>query len=1155
RLLAVDPQRSVLVQAPAGSGKTTLLVERFLRLLATVNEPEEILAITFTRKAAAEMRARVLRFLDPDHAAENDQDARVLALGRALSARVQAWGLRTNPSRLLIRTIDSFNQSLARTMPVASALGPAPAATEHAAQLYRTAARRTLEQLDGNDRALASALRRLLAWQDNRLQSVEDLLTELLGTREQWLRVLQPVSQTRSTVTRALLEDDLALIVRHRLERLAAVVSDTLADAGVDPDVLVEALAAAARAHPGEPGDLRAFVTQPRFPSEDPSDRPLWRGLAQGLLTRQRDLRSSWTVRDGCPPGSSQKRVLTATREAIAALAEHAHDDLLTTFTHALRDLQDLPDSRYDDPTWDTLTALIDVLRAAAGHLNIVFAEAGRSDFAWLGDAAVRALGTDADSYTDLLLYLDRRIQHILVDEFQDTNSAQFELLRRLTSGWTPGDGRTLFVVGDPMQSIYRFREAEVGLFLESRDVGIGAVSLEAVTLQRNFRSRSEIVDWVNAHVGPIFPAQEDIAAGAVGYTASQATQGPGGQVDTLVTDTLEAEADAIGRLLADALAAHAKDPAFSAAIIVRARSHLGAILPALERHGVRYRAVKLDNLLDRPVTQDLLAITRCLLLPADRTALLALLRAPWCGLTLAELECIAGDGRDPLDAVAAIASLPDTARARAARVYAALRAARAAWRRRPLRELVEGVWLRLGGAAVALDPARAERDAAQFLALLERAEAEGALADWSALTERLAGVAAEGDPADANVRVDVLTMHGAKGLEWDLVILPGLHRSTQNNGKALLQWLRFHVDGQDRVVFAPVRATDQTREQDALGRFISSERRARERHEQQRLLYVAATRARERLVLSAVIAPTPDDDQNTPLKPRTGSLLADLWPTTEREMARARHMFATGGASANGEKPARGEAAATEDAAAGAPGSAAPGSAAPGSNFDQRLRRIAGDWHPSVPRSFEPITRPAEPIERMDATALQAIEVEFMWAGLDARRIGTVLHRLLEHTALIGSERITADQQARLIARIPTLLRAMGCRADALRRAGGIVADAYRRSLDSPTGRWLLRADHRDAYCELAVSGILDGQLVHGIIDRTFLEASGTRWIIDYKSGHHAGANLDGFLAEEAERYREQLIRYRRLLAGLSEAPIRTALYLPRHDRLVEID
>lgn len=1124
RLLAVDPHRSVLVQAPAGSGKTTLLVERFLRLLATVNEPEEILAITFTRKAAAEMRARVLRFLDPDQEAGNAHDARVLALGRSLADRVLAWGLRTNPSRLLIRTIDSFNHSLARTMPVASALGPAPAATEHPERLYRAAARRTLEQLDGGSVAIAAAVRRLLAWQDNRLQSVEDLLTELLGTREQWLRVLQPAIE----VDRAALEADLALIVQRRLEALAGIVSGTLADANVDPDALAAAVAAAARAYPDDPGDLIEFVAQPRFPSDHLSDLPLWCGLAQALLTKQGKLRASWTASTGCPPGSRQKQVLLDTRRALDALADEAPDDLLSAFTDALNDLRELPAHRYQDPTWETLAALIEVMRAAAGQLDVVFAEASRSDFAWLGHAALRALGSDPDNYTDLLLYLDRRIQHILVDEFQDTNSAQFDLLRRLTSGWTPGDGRTLFVVGDPMQSIYRFREAEVGLFLESRDVGIGSVTLTAATLQRNFRSRAEIVDWVNAHVGPIFPATEDIAAGAVGYTPSKATRGPGGRVDTLVTASSAAEADAIGRLLVSALAEHAHNPDFRAAIIVRARTHLGDILPSLDRYGVRYRAVKLDNLLDRPVAQDLLAVTRCLLLPADRTALLAMLRAPWCGLTLGELDLIAGGGRDPLDHAAALAMLPEAARARAARVYDAVRAARALWRRRSLRELVEGVWLRLGGAQVAVDPARAGRDAAQFLALLEQAESEGALEDWSALTERLVGVAAEGDPADADVRVEVLTMHGAKGLEWDLVILPGLHRGTQSNRKALLQWLRFHVDGRDRVVFAPVRAADQTRAEDPLGRFIGRERRARERHEQQRLLYVAATRARERLVLSTVITRSGADDGEAPISPQAGSLLADLWPTT-----------------AGGIHRALDDSVASIDVPAHSSGTG---------GFDQRLRRIAVDWQPTMPTPVG-YRLEAGPDDRIGQTDLQATEIEFMWAGLDARRIGKVLHRLLEQTARVGSERITSAEQTRLLERIPALLRAMGCRADALQRASGIIADAYRRSLASPTGHWLLRADHHEAYCELAVSGILDGQLVHGIIDRTFKDAAGARWIIDYKSGHHAGADLAGFLAEEAERYREQLIRYRRLLAGLSDAPIRTALYLPRHDALVEID
>ena len=115
------------------------------------------------------------------------------------------------------------------------------------------------------------------------------------------------------------------------------------------------------------------------------------------------------------------------------------------------------------------LGAILELLPLAAAHLKVVFAEHGETDFTEVAQAAVRALGTPEEP-TDLLLALDTRIKHILVDEFQDTSYSQFELIERLTSGWQPDDGRTLFLVGDPMQSIYRFREAKVALFLQAWD-------------------------------------------------------------------------------------------------------------------------------------------------------------------------------------------------------------------------------------------------------------------------------------------------------------------------------------------------------------------------------------------------------------------------------------------------------------------------------------------------------------------------------------------------------------------------------------------------------------------------------------------------------------------------------------------------------------
>lgn len=129
------------------------------------------------------------------------------------------------------------------------------------------------------------------------------------------------------------------------------------------------------------------------------------------------------------------------------------------------------------------------------------------------------ALGAD-EAPTDLALRLDYRLRHILVDEFQDTSWLQKKLLEKLTFDWQPGDGRTLFIVGDGMQSCYGFRNANVGLFLAVRDKGIGQVSLDSLKLRVNFRSQANIVDWVNRHLPLPFHAR--MISGAVVSASAQ---------------------------------------------------------------------------------------------------------------------------------------------------------------------------------------------------------------------------------------------------------------------------------------------------------------------------------------------------------------------------------------------------------------------------------------------------------------------------------------------------------------------------------------------------------------------------------------------------------------------------------------------------------
>ncbi len=497
RLHALDPAGSFIVQAPAGSGKTELLTQRILALLAVVDHPDEILAITFTRKAAAEMRHRLLQALvaasGPPPAAAHARHTWELA-GKVLERdRCRGWSLLDTPSLLAIQTIDSFNAGLARRMPWLSRFGGSPRIAEDPQRLYRQAAQRTLER-SGSGGHGGSAGARVLAHLDNRQEQLETLLVAMLQRRDQWLRHLagRSLEQERSaleaaldTYVRGCLEDCRRLLSPSFWEQLVPLARYAAANLG--GELLLTRLPAGA------------------VPGSTAADLPLWQGLADLLLTAVGTPRRRVDKNCGFPPG----------KDGEAAAMKQAMQDLLGApelieLAPRLHALRQLPAPAYGDEQWAILGDLVELLRLAAGELWLAFARQGETDFAEVAMRALGALG-EGTSPSDLLLQLDARVRHILVDEFQDTSYLQFALLDTLTEGWQPGDGRTLFVVGDPMQSIYRFREAEVGLFLAARRSGIGQVLLESLTLAANFRSRAPLVDWFNEVFQHIFPAREDV--------------------------------------------------------------------------------------------------------------------------------------------------------------------------------------------------------------------------------------------------------------------------------------------------------------------------------------------------------------------------------------------------------------------------------------------------------------------------------------------------------------------------------------------------------------------------------------------------------------------------------------------------------------------
>lgn len=1109
REAALDPARSFIVQAPAGSGKTGLLTQRFLVLLARVETPEEVVAITFTRKAAGEMRGRILEALAAagGEAPADDHERRTWTLAREVLARDTAlgWQLVATPDRLRILTIDALNAALIRQMPVLSRFGAPPSIAEDASELYREAARETLRELD-SEAHWRGAVERLLLHLDNHWGRVETLLAEMLGRRDQWLRHVADPDNPR--VRRETLEAGLR---RLRADALTALHEC------FPPELLLEALAIAREAAEnlaggGKEGEspLLACAGAGEIPHEPEAALALWPGLAELLLTKSGEWRRRVSQAQGfLPPSGTRDVAEKARREhlktAFAGLV--AALEVRVGLAEALDAVRTLPPACYDESQWEVLESLFALLPLAVAQLRLVFQSRGEVDFTAVALGALESLG-EPEAPTDLALALDYRIRHLLVDEFQDTSEAQSQLLERLTAGWEPGDGRTLFLVGDPMQSIYRFREAEVGLFLRAWRSGVGTIPLVPLRLSRNFRSRAGVVSWVNEAFRRVLPEREDIASGAVAYAAAVPTRpevpGPAVRIHPFLDDDGSAEAARVVRLVEEA---RAENPGGTIAILVRGRTHLAAIVPALRAAGLRFRAIDIEPLGGRPVVQDLQALTRALLHPADRIAWLSILRAPWCGLDLDSLHRLVQDA--PERTVWSLIGEPDRldrldgeARLRLERVRAVLSASLAERSRRPLRRWVEGCWLALGGPACVGD-ATALADAGVYLEMLEGLAESGDLGDFRRLEEQTGRLYARPD-TEADESLQVMTIHKSKGLEFDTVILPGLGRNPRRENERLFIWLeRPRGEGASDLLMAPMKGSGRGR--DPLYAYLANLDRDKGRHEDGRLLYVAVTRAKRRVHLLGSVRTA---EGGAALRsPPSDSLLVRLWPVVEADF---RTLL---------ERPVEAE-------------------AAPAALEPPAPQRLVSDWSlpvppPAIRWTGAAMPAPAEP------------EVVFEWAGETARHVGTVVHRMLQNMGLQGGH-WSAARLASLRPVCRAALARRGVARQALEEAADRVVAALNRCLEDPRGRWILDPGQREARCEYSLTGVLGGQLVHVIMDRTFIDADGVRWIVDYKTGAHEGGGVEAFLDREQERYRDQLERYARLMALREDRPIRLGLYFP---------
>ena len=851
RVFAVDPARNVVLEASAGTGKTRVLTTRYVNLLRAGVEPRNILAITFTRKAAAEMRERIL--------------GQLKELARQSPADAARWrDLRDRQGDIAISTIDAFCLSLLREFPLEADLDPgfqvvdeaeAPRLVEEALDAALRAARRlasidpdvTLLHAELGERKLRAALASLLG----RRLVAGRLMRRFLGDagRGRAAGAGNAAAGLNESLDQALER------LRTLLSRGEEGIEGFLADGPVHHPAfaLLEA-------------DVRALAS-----GRIEAPRAVLDRLARHFLTRAGKARARLSFRrqDFASPEAWKRhgQVVASLAPYVADVAHGLEREVNQAMVRGLSRLFRVARWRY--------------LRALGANAAVDFTE---------GLARALALLRRMDEFSQSRYRLEARYHHVLVDEFQDTSLAQWALVARLVEAWGEGMGLahdaplqpSIFVVGDRKQSIYAFRDADVRLLRRARRY-VGALRPGGGvrrTISRSFRSDAALLALVND-----LCAEMEVAAGrpdAFRYRVSDrfpaAPPRPGDDserlglvAETSVTRAAQAVAAEIDRLLGEG---QVRDrgtglprPARpgDVAVLFRSRESHREYEAALEARGIRSYVYKGLGFFDADEVQDVLALVRFLADPASDLRAAALLRSRFIRLSDAAIARLAPSLAAGLTAPpeAAVEGLDEED----ALVLRQARASLAAWLPRvdrvPPAELLDAI---LAGSAYAFElggprQVQARENLKKLRALARRVQNRG-YATWARLAGHLDRLSA-GDESNAIVdaadAVNLMTVHAAKGLEFAFVFLVNIGRGTGGGGEPVL----LLDDPRSRRALVSVQGGLPEAEEAA---------RERDREETKRLLYVALTRARERLYLAAVL-------RDGRLQPGRGSLAEVLPP------------------------------------------------------------------------------------------------------------------------------------------------------------------------------------------------------------------------------------------------------------------------------------
>jgi ATP-dependent helicase/nuclease subunit A len=857
--IACDPNRSVAVEACAGSGKTWLLVARMLRQLLAGAQPSELLAITFTRKAAQEMRDRLMQLLK-ELAVSGDGNARELMIMRGISesesinllpvARKLYARVLSSSQPLSIDTFHSWFSKIIKIAPLSSGVPHGYSLCESSAELMTEAYSRFMASLTEvkNEEIKKSILSLYDLIGDS---NAKVLLDSFISKRAEWWAMTQngnqdlPYSVLEQMCGQDAMIDPCLSIwndrdLISRLRELAGVLGNGTKR---NIDRATEIYTAIA-SHP----DKNAFIT-----------------LAEQFVDDK-----------GAPKGNDHRR--GAMLKAIAAhYGESKVDDFEIEFIAIGNILFQLLRRSFEPKVMAVNAALFVAGNAYQNIYQEVKEEKSVFDFGDLEWHAYRLLSNE-DYAAYLQSRLDSRYKHVLLDEFQDTNMMQWHLVRSWLNAYGDDTQRpTVFIVGDPKQSIYRFRRSDPRVFDAAMEM-LKSQGADVLRTSQTRRNSPAVIDALNHAFlkNPLYSEQStDVSEGGdvwrlpLARTEKLGSMSADKNAELLIRDPLTTPRDdeederryVEGSMVAKALltAREQKNVKWSdVLILVKKRKHLASYESALRGHGIPFVSDKRGGLLESLEVSDMIALMRFLVTPRDNLSLAQVLKSPMFSISDEDLILLATtEGLTWWDRVKEVGG-ECSALNRAVKLLGNWLAIAP---KLPVHDLID----------IILKEGKLVQLYAQYAPPILRSQVIGNIEAFVELSLNLdAGrypslsrfidslislQQGEGDsPDEAGVdnstdAVRIMTIHGAKGLEASIVvILDSNHTDGARDDYGILcEW---NKDSSAPTHFS---AFGKSSERGAARDFLFDAESALKDQEDWNMLYVAATRAKTLLIISGV--------------------------------------------------------------------------------------------------------------------------------------------------------------------------------------------------------------------------------------------------------------------------------------------------------------